>query len=125
MAAEVKFMMERAEAEGLETGQSYAARVRAVNAAGAGPWSLDSEKLVARHKALRPKITFVGVTGKEIVVKEGANLKLVAEIEGEPPPEDVTFELNDNSVHDDANTGVSVSHAEYKSELKVRMDSIN
>ena len=68
----------------------YAARVRAVNAAGAGPWSLDSEKLVARHKALKPKIRFPDLgEAKELVLKEGSKMRLVVQVEGEPPPEEV------------------------------------
>ena len=68
----------------------YAARVRAVNAAGAGPWSLDSEKLVAKHKALKPKFHFPDLgDSRELVVREGSKLRLVVQVEGEPPPEEV------------------------------------
>ncbi len=115
-------LMERAEVTGLELGQTYAARVRAVNAAGAGQWSLDSEKLVARHKALRPKVTFEQ-GGKEMSVKEGGRLKVVVMIEGEPAPEDGAFEINGNAVLENKGSGVSIKHAEYKSELVVRTPS--
>ena len=70
----------------------YAARVRAVNAAGTGPWSLDSEKLVARHKALKPKIRFPDLgDARELVVREGEKMRLVVQVEGEPPPEEVNL----------------------------------
>ena len=69
----------------------YAARVRAVNAAGPGPWSLDSEKLVARHKALKPKMRFPDLgEERELVVKEGEKMRIVVQVEGEPPPEEVS-----------------------------------
>ena len=62
--------MEFGEAGGMEVGQAYAARVRAVNAAGPGPWSLDSDQMVARYKALKPKIVF-NKTEKEFTFKVG------------------------------------------------------
>ena len=49
-AGEVRMQMERGVVEGLELGQSYAVRVRARNAAGWGPWSIESEQLVCKHK---------------------------------------------------------------------------
>ena len=49
-AGEVRLQMERGVVEGLELGQSYAVRVRARNAAGWGPWSIESEQLVCKHK---------------------------------------------------------------------------
>ena len=42
--------MERGVVEGVELGQSYAVRVRARNAAGWSPWSIESEQLVCKHK---------------------------------------------------------------------------
>ena len=72
----------------------YAARVRAVNAAGPGPWSLDSEKLVARHKALKPKMRFPDLgEERELVVKEGEKMRIIVQVEGEPPPEEVSWFL--------------------------------
>ena len=41
-----------------EVGQHYVIRVRAVNAAGHGPWSIESDQMVCKYKALKPKITF-------------------------------------------------------------------
>ena len=55
-----RMLMERAEITGLELGQTYAARVRAVNAAGQSQWSLDSEKLVARHKESDVRLCILG-----------------------------------------------------------------
>ena len=55
--------MERCEVRPVELGQGYAVRVRALNAAGASGWSMDSEQIVVRHKALKPKITFDGIKG--------------------------------------------------------------
>ena len=49
-AGEVRMQMERGVVEGVELGQSYAVRVRAKNAAGWGPWSIESEQLVCKHK---------------------------------------------------------------------------
>ena len=49
-AGEVRLQMERGVVEGVELGQSYAVRVRAKNAAGWSPWSIESEQLVCKHK---------------------------------------------------------------------------
>ena len=41
-------------------------------------------------KALKPKMRFPELgESKELVVKEGDKLKLVVDVEGEPPPEEV------------------------------------
>lgn len=40
--------MERCEVRPVELGQSYAVRVRAVNAAGVSNWSLDSDQITVR-----------------------------------------------------------------------------
>ena len=47
---QVRMQMERGVVEGVELGQSYAVRVRARNAAGWSPWSIESEQLVCKHK---------------------------------------------------------------------------
>ena len=58
-AGEDKLLLNRLEARAhYEVGQSYAIRVRAVNAAGCGPWSIESDQLTCRYKALKPKVTF-------------------------------------------------------------------
>ena len=53
---QINMKMERGELEGLEVKMNYAARVRAINAAGPGPWSIDSEQLTPKHSSLKPKI---------------------------------------------------------------------
>ena len=60
-AGEVNMQMERHEVRPVELGQTYAVRVRAVNIAGASSWSLDSEQILVKHKALKPKVTFLKV----------------------------------------------------------------
>ena len=51
---QVRMQMERGVVEGVELGQSYAVRVRARNAAGWSPWSIESEQLVCKHKVRSP-----------------------------------------------------------------------
>merc|ERR1712226_323745 len=85
-AGEVKMQYERGLVEGVELGQAYAVRVRARNAAGFGPWSIESDQLVCKHKALKPKVSIKAA--KEVTVKEGDTITLIADIQGEPAPED-------------------------------------
>ena len=59
---QVRMQMERGVVEGVELGQSYAVRVRARNAAGWSPWSIESEQLVCKHKVSThpaPPILFI------------------------------------------------------------------
>ncbi len=50
-----------------------------MNVAGPGPWSVESDQLVCRHKALKPKVTFRGP--KEITLKAGEALSLAVDIQ--------------------------------------------
>ena len=56
-AGEVRMQMERGVVEGVELGQSYSVRVRAKNAAGWSPWSIESEQLHCKHKVKYTDIT--------------------------------------------------------------------
>ena len=75
LAGEVRHNLEFGEAGGIEVGQAYAVRVRAINAAGPGPWSLDSDQLVSRHKALKPKVVFTKQE-KELIFKVRLHLSI-------------------------------------------------
>ena len=86
-AGEVKLAMEHGIVEGVELGQSYAVRVRARNAAGPGHWSLESDQLVCRFKALKPKVKLL--CSKEMTVKEGDTILVEAEVPAEPACEDI------------------------------------
>ena len=81
---EDKLCLNRLEARGsYEVGQSYAIRVRALNAAGPGPWGLESDQLVCKYKALKPKVSFKEYASKEVVsFKAGDSMMVEAEIEG-------------------------------------------
>ena len=46
-SGEVRHQLEFGEAGGAELGKAYTVRVRAVNAAGPGPWSIESDQLVS------------------------------------------------------------------------------
>ena len=66
-----------------EVGQSYTLRVRAVNAAGAGPWSIESDQVICKYKSLKPKVSFKGFASKEAVnFKAGETMMFEADIEG-------------------------------------------
>ena len=66
-----------------EVGQSYTLRVRALNAAGAGPWSIESDQVICKYKSLKPKVSFKGFASKEAVnFKAGETMMFEADIEG-------------------------------------------
>ncbi len=88
-AGEVRMQLQKGEATGMEEGQSYAVRVRATNAAGPGAWSMESEKLVARPRAMAPKVKLEGPT--RLTVRAGEPLSLHATVEARPAPEEVAF----------------------------------
>ncbi len=132
----VDTVLYRAEARGFfEVGQSYAVRVRAVNAAGAGPWSLDSDQLMCRYKSLKPKVTFKGVAAKEVVTfKAGESMSfevsvgfvivvataliflVQVNIEGEPPAHDIVWSLGGKQLNEAPGTGVTIDNSkEYRS----------
>ena len=57
--------------------------MRAVNAAGAGPWSIESDQVICKYKSLKPKVSFKGFASKEAVnFKAGETMMFEADIEG-------------------------------------------
>ena len=117
---EDKLLLNRLEARGpYEVGQHYAIRVRAINAAGAGPWSIDSDELVCKYKALKPKVTFKGVAAKEVVTfKAGETLAFEVAIEGEPPAHDIVWSLGGKDLNQAPGNGIIIDNGkEYKSSL--------
>lgn len=78
-SGDVRHQLEFGEAGGIELGKGYTVRVRAVNAAGPGPWSVETDQLICRYKALKPKVTFRGP--KEITLKAGETLSLAVDIQ--------------------------------------------
>merc|ERR1719166_82282 len=110
--------MERGVVEGVELGQSYAVRVRAKNAAGWSPWSIESEQLVCKHKALKPKVKIEG--GKELVYREGETATIFADVPSEPAAEDIRwFVAGFELVHDPKNGIVIDNTKEHKSKLQI------
>ena len=83
-AGEDKLCFKKIEARGpYEVGQAYTLRVRAVNAAGAGPWSIESDQVICKYKSLKPKVSFKGFASKEAVnFKAGETMMFEADIEG-------------------------------------------
>ena len=115
LAGEQRHNLEFGEAGGVEVGQAYAVRVRAVNAAGPGPWSLDSDQMVARHKALKPKIVF-NTQEKEFTFKVGDTLSFAVDVVGEPACENITWTLGDRDLVE--GDGVVIDNSKlYKSKL--------
>jgi predicted RNA-binding protein with TRAM domain len=96
-AAEVKSKLEIGTVKGLEEGQTYVFRVRAVNAAGAGNPGPESDNLTCRYKKLKPKIDRRML--KEITVRVGETIEFDVDLRGEPPP-DVTWSKDGKSLSD-------------------------
>merc|ERR1719412_2415488 len=117
LAGEQRHNLEFGEAGGVEVGQAYAVRVRAVNAAGPGPWSLDSDQMVARYKALKPKIVF-NKQEKEFTFKVGDAMAFIVDVIGEPACENVTWTLGDKDLIEGEGNGVTIDNSKpYKSKL--------
>ena len=117
-AGEVKMQIQKGEVTGVELGQSYAVRVRAINAAGASQWSMDSEQLTVKHRALKPTIV-LNEGAKELIIKEGKRIVVTAEITAEPPAKEVSFSLGNNALMDDPNRGIKVDTKSHKSRLEI------
>jgi len=117
-AGEVKHQMENGVVEGVELGQGYAVRVRSKNAAGAGPWSLESDQVVCKHKALKPKVKILGA--KEMKLNEGETLTVQAEVPGEPACEEIKWFIGETELVDNVKNGVTINNKkQYKSELQI------
>jgi len=121
-AGEVRMQMEHGLVEGVELGSGYAIRVRAKNAAGFGPWSIESEQVVCKYKALKPKVKINGP--KDITLKEGETLTVFADVPGEPAAEDIKWFIADGEIVDDPQNGIAIDNTkEYKS--KVQIDAVS
>jgi len=120
-AGEVKMQYERGTVEGIELGQGYSVRVRARNAAGFGPWSLETEQLVCKHKALKPKVKLNAQ--KEIFVKEGETFTMFATIQGEPAPENARWLISDRELVENPNSGVLINNTK-ANQSKLQIDVI-
>jgi len=117
-AGEVKMQYERGIAEGIELGQGYAVRIRARNAAGFGPWSLDSDQFVCKHKALKPRVKLEAE--REMTIVEGQTLTVFASVEGEPTPEEVKWFISEKELENSPATGITINNAkEHRSMLQI------
>ena len=115
LAGEQRHNLEFGEAGGVEEGHGYAVRVRAVNAAGPGPWSLDSDQMVARYKALKPKVVF-NTQEKEFMFKVGDTMAFSADVVGEPACENIVWSLGVNDLVE--GDGVVIDNSKpYKTKL--------
>jgi hypothetical protein len=114
-----KLCLNRLEVRGdFEVGQHYAIRVRAVNAAGAGPWSIESDELICKYSRLKPKVFFKDVHSKEVTFKAGETLAFEVEIEGEPPAHDIVWTLNGKELNETPGSGIKIDNSKpYKSSL--------
>ena len=104
----------------LSVGQHYAIRVRALNAAGAGPWSLESDQLNCKYSRLRPKVSFKDVATKEVVTfKAGESMAFEVDIQGEPPAHDIIWSLAGKELTD-GGVGIKIDNSKpYKSFISV------
>jgi len=117
-AGEVKMQYERGVVEGVEVGQAYAVRVRARNGAGCGAWSLESDQLVCKHKALKPKVKLEAE--KELSIVEGETLTVFANVEGEPTPDNVQWFISQHEIEDNPKLGVVIDNSkEHRSKLQI------
>ena len=118
LAGEQRHNLEFGEAGGVALGQAYACRVRAINAAGSGPWSLDSDQMVARHKALKPKVVFIN-TEKEVTLRAGETMLFAADVFGEPPCENIVWTLGDKELVEAPGNGITIDNSKpYKSKCQ-------
>lgn len=122
-AGEVRMQMERGIVEGVELGQSYAVRVRAKNAAGCGHWSIESDQLVCRHRALKPRVK-IEVAARELVLKEGETLTVFADIAAEPAAEDIKWFISDRELVDEKGTGILIDNSK-PHRSKLQKDSVS
>ena len=111
---ETKTKYERGKATGVEVGQTYVFRVRAENAGGVGPPGPESDNLLCKYKALKPRID--RKTLREITIRVGETLSFDVPILGEPAP-DTTWSKDGKTLNDsDTRT---IKHKPYKTSLYV------
>jgi hypothetical protein len=94
-AAQVPGDETSAKIDGLEEGQTYELRVKAVNAAGPGEPSKATQPVTCKPRKMKPKIDRRGL--RKIHVREGEPFFWDVKIKGEPPPT-VTWTLNGKSL---------------------------
>ncbi|XP_040583966.1 twitchin [Lepeophtheirus salmonis] len=126
-AEDVKGQTERTTIdEGLKLGKTYATRVRALNSGGVSPWSIESDPLTVKYKALPPKIHLTihhPMENKKIVMKAGETLSIDAMIPSEPPANDIVWTLANKDVIDDPLSGIYIdsTHDNFSSIRKTGM----
>ncbi len=96
-ATEVKSKLEIGTVTGLDEGQTYVFRVRAVNAAGPGNPGPESDNLTCRYKKLKPRIDRRSL--KEVTVRVGEVIEFDVNLRGEPAP-DVTWSKDGKTLSD-------------------------
>lgn len=118
-AGEVKMKMEHGLVEGIELGCGYAIRVRAKNAGGFSPWSIESDQVICKYKALKPKVKIQD--SKEFTVKDGETVTLFADITAEPAPspDEIKWLIGDREIISDEGNGILIDNTkEHKSKLQ-------
>ncbi|GBN20312.1 Twitchin, partial [Araneus ventricosus] len=120
-----------AKVEGLQYGNNYQFRVKAVNKAGPGEPSEPTKSHTAKPRYLAPKI--VRDNMQQIVVKAGQSVKLDVEVIGEPPPTCTwTFggkplEIGDSIKveNEEYNTHLSIKNGVRKQSGKYKLAAVN
>ncbi len=93
-AGSVQMRLQKGEVTGVEEGMSYAVRVRAVNAAGPGTWSMESDRLVARSRFMVPKVE-IEDNNKSVVLRGGESTVIRCTVESRPMADEIYFTKND------------------------------
>lgn len=121
-AADVKGKDCSGTVDGLEPGQTYEFRVKAVNAAGPGDPSGASKPVTAKPRKLAPKIDRKNLN--KITVREGEPFFFDAKVTGEPPPT-CTWTLNGKPVDEtsDKRTENVPYYTKFKNDNPKRADS--
>ncbi|UYV79450.1 unc-22 [Cordylochernes scorpioides] len=94
-AAEVHGSMPTGKVTGLNEGDKYEFRVRAVNKAGPGAPSESTKPHLAKPKFLKPRIDRTNL--KNVIIKVGQTLDFDVDVIGEPPPT-CTWKLGDKEL---------------------------
>jgi predicted phage tail protein len=112
--AEIKPRMEFGAASDVELGKSYVFRIKAVNAAGAGPPGPESDTFVCRYKKLKPKIDRKSF--REMTVSVGDVIDFSVPIHGEPPP-DVNWSKDARSISDSTHRMIRI--VDYHTSMRI------